>query len=190
MILSHSILHATSLVRNDIRRDTSALWPAHTAVGAHDITVGGRSLVELARERRTPCVLIAPRSETARSVEEHLTTVIAAVTIRSEPRRWHGEVDVAVDCTLGAIASRVMHVELLSSPRSRVLRRVLIHPADGGTPMHARLPETTAPGDLIVFTCTGSVSPSQLVPRAAVSPTSEEEGGFSGCRKYGGAPAE
>lgn len=189
MILSHSILHATSLVRNDIRRDTSALWPAHTAVGAHDITVGGHSLVELARERRTPCVLIAPRPGAVHGMEDHLTTVITTVTSRVEPRRRHGEVNVEVDCTLGAIASRVLHVELLNAPRSRALRRVLIHPSDGGAPLHARLPETISPGDLVVLTCTGSISPSQLTPRAAASPA-EADDGSGGCRKYRGSATE
>lgn len=189
MSLPHTLLHAASLIHSDVGLDTRDLWPTRTRVGEDDIMVGGRSLIDLARERRTPCVLIAPGSAAGRATDGYLTMVIATVTACEEPRPWHRDAHVSVDCTLDEIASHVMHVELLSRPRSRMLMPALIHPADGGAAMRARLPQAVSPRDLVVFTCTGTISPSQITRRAAASPSSEEGEGFSGCRKYRGDPS-
>lgn len=186
MSLAHSLFHTTALVRNDWRRDVRSLWPRGTTIADHDVIVGGRSLVGLARERHTPCLLIAPAEPTADhiSADEHLTLVIATVTDRGEPRRWHREATVTVDCDLRAIADRVIHVDLLTAPHSRDLAAATLVSADGTALLHVRLPQVVSPGDLIVFACAGALALSQVAPRPRAAETEhEEDAGRRACRK-------
>ncbi|MFK3676660.1 hypothetical protein ACI2IP_02950 [Microbacterium sp. NPDC090218] len=191
MTVLHTVLHATAFVWNDPRRDVRQLWPKNTVIGAHDIVVAGRSLTELARVRSTPCVLIAPTGPSAVHPEAgaHVTLVVARITAREEPPRWHRDVALTVDCDLRALLPLVTHIELLHSPHARDLVPVILRSATGDDRLRARLPKATSPGDLIVFACTSTLSLSQVTPRdrtAADADDTEESGGS--CRKYLGSP--
>lgn len=190
MTVSHTVLHATAFVWNDPRRDVSPMWPANTVVGAHDIVVAGRSLAALARDRRTPCVLIAPTVPSAvhPEADAHVTLVVTRITDREEPRGWHRDVTLTVDGDLRALASLVTHVELLHAPHARDLVPTILRPADDGPRLRARLPRVSSPGDLVVFTCTGILALSQVAPRGhATAHTDDDETGGA-CRKYRGGP--
>lgn len=190
MTVLHTVLHSTAFVWNDPRRDVRKLWPTDTEVRAHDIVVAGRSLTDLARERRTPCVLIAPTGPSAvhPEADAHVTLVVARIIAREEPHGWHREVVVTVDCALHALAPLVTHIDLLHSPRARDLAPTTLQTASGGTRLKARLPQACAPGDLVVFACTGTLSLSQVVPRenpgAERDDAEETEATGRACRKY------
>jgi hypothetical protein len=195
MTVLHTVLHSTAFVWNDPRRDARKLWPTETVIGAHDIVVAGRSLTDLAHERRTPCVLIAPIAASAVHPEAHahVTLVVARITAREEPQGWHREVSATVDCDLHAIIPLVTHVELLSTPRARDLVQTVLRTAKDDARLHTRLPKALAPGDLIVFACTGALALSQVAPRTrtatvAVTVTDEAEATGGACRKYRGGP--
>ncbi|WP_341975948.1 hypothetical protein LTA6_000552 [Microbacterium sp. LTA6] len=175
--MMHTLIHTTSLLRNDRQRESRDLWPQNTTISEHDVVVGGRSLIDLARERRTPCVLIAPAAASGigDSGGAYRTLVVATVTARRERRRWHREVDLDVDCDLRPIIPRVMHAELLNSPRGRDLQPMLIHSSDEESPMRVRLPEQTSPGDLVVFACAGTLALSQITPHRAAPRVSEDD---------------
>ena len=191
MTVLHTVLHSTTFVWNDPRRDVRRLWPTDTVIGAHDISVGGRSLTGLAQERGTPCGLIAPVASSAAHPEAdaHMTLVVARITAREEPQGWHREVSATVDCDLRAIIPLITHVELVSTPRARDLVQMVLRIDEDDARLHARLPKVLSPGDLIVFACTGALALSQVAPRArtaAVAEDVEETGGA--CRKYRGGP--
>ncbi|MCV0335435.1 MULTISPECIES: hypothetical protein [Microbacterium] len=197
MTVLHTVLHSTAFVWNDPRRDARQLWPKDTVIGAHDIVVAGRALSDLARERRTPCILIAPVAPSAAHPEAdpHVTLVVARITAREEPPGWHREASATVDCDLRAIVPLVTHVERLRTPRARDLVQTVLRTDEDDTRLHARLPKALSPGDLIVFACTGALALSQVAPRTrtaavavvdAVAEDVEETGGV--CRKYRGEP--
>lgn len=189
MTVLHTVLHATAFVWNDPRRDVRPLWPANTVVGARDIVVAGRSLAALARERRTPCVLIAPTDSSAvhPGADAHVTLVVTRITAREEPQGWHRDVTLTVDGDLRALASLVTHVELLHAPHARDLTPTILRPADDGPRLRARLPKISSPGDLVVFTCTGILALSQVAPRGHAAHADDDETGGA-CRKYRGGP--
>jgi hypothetical protein len=190
MTVLHTVLHSTTLVRNDPRRDARHLWPTRTVIGMHDIVVAGRSLTDLAKERSTPCVLIAPMGASAVHPEAnaHVTLVVARITGREERHGWH-DVAATVDCDLRAIIPLVMHVELLHSPHARDLVPMTLRSAAGDAQLRARLPKRSSPGDLMVLVCMGALSLNQVSPRRRTSerPFDVEETGGA-CRKYLGSP--
>lgn len=190
MTVLHTVLHATAFVWNDPRRDVRKLWPTDTVIGTHDIVVAGRSLTDLASERHTPYVLIAPVDASAvhPEADAHVTLVVGRITAREERHGWH-DVAVTVDCDLRAIIPLVPHIELLNSPRARDLVPTILRSPEGDARLHARLPKTSSPGDLVVFACTGTLSLSQVVPRAHVAePRDDDEDAGGPCRKYLGGP--
>lgn len=190
MTALHTVLHATALVWNDPRRDTRALWPTNTVIGTQDIVVAGRSLIDLAKERCTPFVLIAPMGASAvhPAADAHVTLVVARITARGERRGWH-DVTAAVDCDLSAVIPLVTHIELLNSPRARDLAPIVLRSPEGDARLRTRLPKTSSPGDLVVFACTGTLSRSQVVPRAHIAePADDDEDLGRACRKYLGGP--
>lgn len=192
MTALHTVLHATALVWNDPRRDSRELWPAKTVIGTHDIVVAGRSLTGLANERCTPYVLIAPMRASAvhPEADAHVTMVVARINTRVERRGVHG-VMATVDCDLSAIVPLVTHIELVNSPRTRDLVSMTLRSPEGDARLRARLPKTSSPGDLVVFACTGTISLSQVVPRAHLADpegADDDEDTCGPCRKYQGDP--
>jgi hypothetical protein len=186
MTVLHTVLHATAFVWNDPRRDVRKLWPTDTEIGTHDILVAGRSLTDLASERHTPCVLIAPVGASAvhPEADAHVTLVVARITAREERHGWH-HATATVDCDLRPIIPLVTHIELLNSPRARDLVPTILRSSEGDARLRARLPKTSSPGDLVVFACTGTLALSQVALRAHVAePRDDDEDACGPCRKY------
>lgn len=179
----HTLVSTTAILRNDVYRESIQLWPGGTTVADHDILVGDRSLTALARERRTPCVLIAPAHRAAfrSGGDEHRTLVVSTIKTRTEKHRWHHPVELTLDSDLKSIAPRLLHVELLRSPRDRRLAPVIIRSHNETMSLRARLPETSSPGDLIVFACSGTIALSEIKPHRierTADPVEDEVGGW------------
>lgn len=183
MNVVHGLLHSTALVHSDSRRDAGTLWPRDTTITDHDVIVGGRSLTALARKRRTPCVLITP--DGVADSDSHRTLVVANVTARDERRGWHHGTEITVDCALKEVALRVMHAELLNTPREQDLVLMTIRAIDGAA-LRARLPRMTSPGDLLLLVCNGTLALNQVTPRTRPSlpAATDSEETHAGCRKY------
>lgn len=173
MSLLHGIV-STSLARRELHRRALPAWPAGTRVDAHDIHVEGRSLTDLARSHRTPCVLIPSAKDSDWSAARR-TVVVSTITGRVEARR-HKPVEITVDCNLHTLRAQCLHALLVNSPRALARTPMLIRSQDAGSvPLKILLPHDTSPGDLLAFACQGTIAASQTRLHDRPAESDEEE---------------
>lgn len=162
MSILHTLISSKAMALGALFQD-SPLWPRDTTLAVHDISVGRQSLISLASERGTPCVLIAPSGGLEQG-DEHRTVVIATI-LACTPRsgRLH-PMELRLDCDLQALDSRVLDTLLPQRPHASRRRATLLHSSNEQTTIRACLPETSRPGELVALTCVGTIALGQVTP--------------------------
>ncbi len=150
------------------------LRPRDTRFDDRDVHVGGRSLREVAQERVTPWVLIAPAEGSGR--DRFVSVVVTTVTGKEEPGLVCRTVHLAVDSDLDPIAAQITFVVLLNGATDRrLVSSVLVGSGPSRRHVPALLPAITSPGDKLVLFCEGTVARSQLISHVPASPSDSEE---------------
>lgn len=184
MSLLHTIANAARGSRPRVQRlvDTRVAWPPDTVVTPHDISVGGRSLTRLARERGTPSVLIVPGTN-ASTADHHVTLIVTRVVGRVEGSR-NRRVQLTVDCALDQIARTCAHARLLTSPQADARTAVkVVSSQDSVNGLQTRLPVDSSPGDLLLLMCHGVVAMNQARKAPSSPVTDDDDAGGWRCMK-------
>jgi hypothetical protein len=124
----------------------AALWPAGTVATTTDLRVGDVSLVALAAERGTPCVVTGPAVERGSSGRASRTASASAVVLRIlavAPATDDAPRALLLDADIAGLACTWSEVRLIGRASTAAARPAVV----GGASV--RLPADIAAGDLV-----------------------------------------